>query len=893
MESLASLGPTWSITIDYSKENLAAILTSLSAKGLHAVTRPGHNDKTLYVLVKDDSNIVPGIVRELSFVKNTVPLPGTAPEQQRKLLTKKMLLSALLPSDDHLKELNQMTGTPETAFYMGFVKSYTRWLMALSVVGLGFRLFSKNAPWEFNMSFMCVVLIWSLLFIVFWGDRTEPSLLQHNPIRRLRSSSPGVPPSSVRSSFIKNIFFIPVAIQFGFLLIAFQFLCFCLEIFLRDIYAGPLKSYAPLLPTIFISVYTPILTAIYNAVIVRFVKWENSSSPEKSKMQKRFVLAFLTNYTPLFITLYVYLPLGYTMNDRMNAVTHFSSRWHIPINVAQFKINVGRYQDQYFYFTVMNQAIALFLENALPYIIVKVTQKLQDRHPLPSKEKVAKDYPEDLGIWEYVCLANRESFGGFDVNTLLTKYIIQFGFITMFSSIWPCAPLACVVFNVIALKFDIWRCLNKCSSQGFSQTDLPAESVRNIGEENLPWTSLLKFLFWISSFVSPSLVFMYKGPENTTVTPLFEKRETWLMTSPVQRDWRMVVVMAVIVEHLALLSFWTLSKIVQQPHPARGGPFIPAKNLVAPPRIDLGKVVEDSEKFMRPGAADSLPKRTKSTRGSDGLQKTVRAAEVQKGQPAENDIVQPAKIVISNDVKAEEKDDESEVEAMSKDRASDFSSSSSDERTEGSDARLPQSVEMSVSSSVAGATLPETIPTSKNYHLRHDGAGGDLKKEAARALEGLARKEAGTGAGAGSSTSKPLQHEHESKHVSSVEDQQVQLNKSSGASENKSKALGNQFVPQNLAQIPNNRAAATKVVESTPEKLATPVKTKTNEELKTPMKTRNDVSDRVSSIKSGNDSKAQYLETPKSSKHVSRSGSAKKMKKNVLGPLEKLKKKFP
>ena len=120
--------------------------------------------------------------------------------------------------------------------------------------------------------------------------------------------------------FLKQLAFIPIALVFVGVLISYQLSCFCIEIFLTDIYDGPGKSLLTLLPTVLISVFVPILTIVYNAVTDIIVKWENHDnqySKNNSILVKTFVLNFLTGYVPLIITSFIYLPFAHLVQPHL------------------------------------------------------------------------------------------------------------------------------------------------------------------------------------------------------------------------------------------------------------------------------------------------------------------------------------------------------------------------------------------------------------------------------------------------------------------------------------------------------------------------------------------------------------------------------------------------
>ncbi|CUS23888.1 LAQU0S12e02278g1_1 [Lachancea quebecensis] len=877
MVSVASLQPDWCISIDYSKENVAELLTELSAKGLHALTRPGHTNGITYVFVKNGDNKVPLIASRFAFVKNIAYMPDQSARSERQSLAQKLIKGTLILSDDDLKSLVSVTGSPAVGVYFSFAKFYTRWLMGLALVGAAFRLFSGKTAWEFNLSYAILVVLWAIGFVVTWNNRAEPEYaasLQY-------SASEAESKKSSRTVFIKKMCFIPVALQFAACLVCFQFICFLLEIFITQIYQGPLAGILALLPTVLISAYIPVLSAVYDKVLDKLVSWESSDDPVKSKLQKKFVITFLTSYVPLFITLFVYLPMGHHVNAQLASIARFCSHYNIPVLTSGFKINTTRYQKQFFYFVVTNQVIALFLENALPMILEKALPKIKgyEKSDSPIKQaevKVRKEYSEDLEIWKQACSSNMNIWGTFDVNGAFNKLIVQFGYVAMFSSIWPLAALCCVAFNIIGMKLDIWRCLGKCSIK--SVPTLASKASRQNPSSNnsmeVFWDRILIVVLWFSTLVTPALVAMYRKPSGESLASVIEKSDAWHLRSIVQTDWKTVIVFAVVFEHLAVVCYTVMGKLIGDTETKKVNDYVPAEKLEEPPHVDLEKVVEETTDFMQE------PERVQ-TQSSTVASKALNATKhSEKGNSKE--------ICTSSD--------NSGFPLVSKEQARPMqprNTQAAQPSTEGASRndvvskqeKGPNSSAQDVTSlsPVAGATVPETIPTSKNYHLRYDQKGNFLNTES--------RAKGASSSIEGQSLSDKVAEDTSRSDVSDTANVPVTQTTSSTANT----AAATQFVPSQVADTskrhvasiingggqheaqeqqatPNSGHQATKIPEHTAEKPAE----------------RNSDEQSENSSSTGSNKASHVSGTPQKSEKSSR-----KKIKGVLSPLGKLKKKFP
>lgn len=890
MVSVASLQPDWCISIEYSKENLTELLTELSAKGLHALTRPGHTNGITYVFVKNGDNKVPLIASQFAFVKNVAYLPDNSVRNERQELAQKLIKGTLIPSDGDLKSLVSATGSPAVGVYFSFAKFYTRWLMGLALVGAAFRLFSGKAAWEFNLSYAILVVLWAIGFVVTWNNRAEPEYaasLQY-------SANEAGSKNTSRVVFVKKMCFIPVAMQFAACLVCFQFICFFLEIFITQIYQGPLAGILALLPTVLISVYIPILSAVYDKVLDKLVSWENSDDPVKSKLQKKFVITFLTSYVPLFITLFVYLPMGHHVNAQLASIARFCSRYSIPVLTSGFKINTTRYQKQFFYFVVTNQIIALFLENALPMILEKALPKIKgyEKSDSPIKQaevKVSKEYPEDLDIWKQTCSSNLSVWGNFDVNGMFNKLVVQFGYVAMFSSIWPLAALFCVAFNIIGMKLDIWRCLGKCTIKSVPTSSAKSFRQKPTSQNSMEvfWDRILIVVLWFSTLVTPALVAMYRKPSGESLASVIEKRDSWHLQSIVQTDWKTVIVFAVVFEHLAVVCYTVMGKLIGDTETKKVNDYVPAEKLEEPPNVDLEKVVEETTDFMQE------PERVQ-THSSTVASKAPNATKVsQKENPKEictTSEVSGLSTTPREQARPLQPRNTQSAQPVTEDPTRNETSS---KQGNGPNASAQDTTSLSP---VAGATVPETIPTSKNYHLRYDQKGNFLNtdsraKGASISIEGQSLSDKAT-----ENTSKSDFSESANAPVTQT------------ASSPDQSAAAAQFVPsqvadtskRHIASIINGSGQHVTAHNETQEQqaMANPEHqaraSSEHQAMAKPEHVAEKPAERTSDEQSENSSstgsnKASHVSgTPQKSEKSSR-----KKIKGVLSPLGKLKKKFP
>ncbi|KAH3903157.1 Ist2p SCDLUD_000771 [Saccharomycodes ludwigii] len=559
-----------------------AINTEIDPKA-QLTTRPGINNSTSFIIfvqsslsdfiTKFNDNAVTRTLAANSTSFKVYPIDTQTEKKLKAQYYKKNLgflkingqnLFFLKNSD--LAKINEFTNT-EVSLYFYFVQNYICSLIPLSLIGCIVRYIANKSNWEFNYFYTGFVFLWSCFTINYWKYNLEPNfnskiIAGEKKIVKNELNNTG---SNDNIVFLKKLLFSPIALTFLVCLLCFQLICFFIEIFLTQIYDGKGKMILALLPTVLISVYIPLLTKFYNTVFVgRFVAWENSKDPEKSKIIKNFILVFMSNYGPLLITLFLYLPKGYLLNPELNSIRQFVSKYNIPVIQDYFEVDVNRYRSQYFYFTFTAQIIGIVTTNVLPILLEYIMCRLQGS-TIAELDKINRlnDRRESVLLIEtrkMVLTDNNSAWGSFnptgDIN-YYSKFILQFGFIIMFSTIWPLAPMVCLVLNVVMFKCDLWRLFNKCTKLETTANDTNYISIQ-------PWNEIIYLLFWLSTLVSPALIVMYKYtylPNVGVKRGDIFKRDLWFAESPIIYDWGTIFTATMIFEHIGFLINYIVSHL--------------------------------------------------------------------------------------------------------------------------------------------------------------------------------------------------------------------------------------------------------------------------------------------------------------------------------------------
>ncbi|KAL5513194.1 hypothetical protein ACEPAH_3592 [Sanghuangporus vaninii] len=210
------------------------------------------------------------------------------------------------------------------------------------------------------------------------------------------------------------------------------------------------------------------------------------------------------------------------------------------------KTDPARLQNQMFAYTVTNQAIGTFTEIGLPFIMRRIesfrsgssgsskigtSSSSGSAGPSSGSSTVTVDSGKKTNNGKRVVFEDEES-GGRDEReflarvrheaslppyTLFADYsemVTQFGYVSLWSTIWPLASVMALLNNWLELRSDAFKIATHCRRPLPFRTD-------TIG----PWLDTMSFIAWLSALTNAALVYLFRpdyitpssSPE-TTVT---------------------------------------------------------------------------------------------------------------------------------------------------------------------------------------------------------------------------------------------------------------------------------------------------------------------------------------------------------------------------------------
>ncbi|WWC97550.1 hypothetical protein V866_004434 [Kwoniella sp. B9012] len=433
---------------------------------------------------------------------------------------------------------------PPVHLYFNFLTTYTLSLLPLSIISVLFYLFTPSDSYPPLYAFLlsiystAFVAIWRIKerkLAVKWGTRgcesvavgrLRPEYVANLGLDKRENKGDAVDLVQAGNDIkrdIKVTASVPIIIACGVGLGVVLLGIFMLEAFVGQAYDGFGKEVVPLLPTALFAIIVPQIVAAYGVLARSMVKWEDHPTPvgaEKSLTAKTFAMNAIVAYLGLFLSAYIYVPFGSFIMAR---VQHKLTKQE-TISVSdtpeiaglgprtsgkeQKGIKAGRLKGQLFAYTVTNQVVNAFLELGLPFIMrfvddwragkTTLKETIKTRGNNNSTEKVPRD--DDEVEKKFLEKVERElALPDYSLFTDYAEMVTQFGYVTIWSIVWPLAPVFALINNYVELRSDALKiCKHVRRPVG--------DRVETIGS----WLETLSIISWIGAITNSTLIYLFR-----------------------------------------------------------------------------------------------------------------------------------------------------------------------------------------------------------------------------------------------------------------------------------------------------------------------------------------------------------------------------------------------
>lgn len=268
------------------------------------------------------------------------------------------------------------------------------------------------------------------------------------------------------------------------------------------------------LPTILLALALPRIAERLEGVAEAITKFENhriADSYESSLTQKKFILSIITNYLPILITAFIYVPFGEDivpwLSIQMKTLSgSFGAKYIKVENLTDldgdglFDVDSGRLRDEVIALALTGQVSSFFEENIMPFGKRKVAQWWRDYRASRARDStlmyMADDDPAEA---EFLQSARHQStLEPYNVQDDIAEIVLQFGYLALFSPVWPLISIGFLINNIVELRTDFLKITTE------HQRPAPVRS-EGIG----PWITSLDILTSAGSITTGAIVHLF------------------------------------------------------------------------------------------------------------------------------------------------------------------------------------------------------------------------------------------------------------------------------------------------------------------------------------------------------------------------------------------------
>ncbi|CAO3589868.1 unnamed protein product [Absidia cylindrospora] len=435
-------------------------------------------------------------------------------------------------NDDDLWNIRNHFGE-KIAFYFAFLQFYFLWLAVPA--GLGVLVYFTHSN-TLSIWYSLSMLAWGIAFTEMW-KRKQMELAVRWGVRncskheKRRAAFKGdttvadqvtgeeMPFVPAWKIVLRRGLTIPgVALGAVFLLVIVASV-FTLQLFLHEYYTGPFHKILHYAPTVGYVLLIPTMSGVYSKWVRLLTNWEmhkTETSWEYNYTQKIFVTNFLVGYLSLFFIAWIYIPFGDHVLPYLN---------EFNISHDHQKVDFQRLQDQLVYFVVTGQIVGFLTEMVVPYLMSRLMPKAKQisakvihsgsstANNDSNQEEATDISTSSTGDAEFIKKLNREvGLEEYNIYTDYVEMVIQFGYVSMFSPVWPLTALCCIANNWVELRSDAV----KICKYTRRPAPLRAESIG-------PWLRNMETIVWLSSITMGSFAYLFHPTTNlhSSYVPLY------------------------------------------------------------------------------------------------------------------------------------------------------------------------------------------------------------------------------------------------------------------------------------------------------------------------------------------------------------------------------------
>ncbi|KAF2739811.1 hypothetical protein EJ04DRAFT_559707 [Polyplosphaeria fusca] len=472
---------------------------------------------SMYHLVNwQQSNGGAGIVPQTGKWENVASIFPLHNHRKNQELMGRLSRTIFLSEED-LDRIRDLWGS-KVAFYFAFLQTYFLFLTFPCAAGVLAWAFLP----KYSLGFALIVGVWCTVFIEYWKIK-EVDLSIRWGVRGVGGLKVNRPQFVYEREFVdsggrvihyfprwkritRQLCVIPFIMVSTLLLGLLIVIVFAMETLIGEVYNGPYKFYLEYLPTVALAVFLPYISNGLESIAAAMTEYENHRTADYHEMsltQKIFVLNSVTNYLPIFLTAFVYIPFGHRIIPQLQHLIHDTFQLGDTKGNFVFESDTDRLRNEVIALTVTGQLSSAFEELALPYLKMQFHHWYRNFKSKRSRQhgEVTQSDGDDPSERRFLRRARRQgAMEAYDVQEDIAEMVLQYGYLALFSPVWPLIPIGFLVNNWFELRGDVFKiCVEH-------QRPAPVRSD-GLG----PWVSSLELLTWLGSMSSAAIVHLFDG----------------------------------------------------------------------------------------------------------------------------------------------------------------------------------------------------------------------------------------------------------------------------------------------------------------------------------------------------------------------------------------------
>lgn len=420
----------------------------------------------------------------------------------------------------------------KVAFYFAFLQTYFRFLAFPCAAGVLAWAFLP----QYSLVFALSIGVWCTVFLEYWKIKQEDLAIRWDVrgVGNLKANRPqfqhegtGVDAAGRVIHYFprwkritRQLLVLPFVVVSTVFLGALIAIVFAIETFISEAYEGPYKFYLvslnsimvpphadlrqEYLPTVMLGVFLPYATSFLEDIAEKLTEYENHRTADHHEMsltQKIFVLNSITNYLPIFITAFLYVPFG----SRVIPILQYCIDKVLggkERGTISFTADPDRLRNEVIALTLTGQVSGAVEELALPWLKTQFKQWWRDRRTTKMHGRGMSGHqlaPDDPGEAKFLRRARRQALRPeYNVQDDIAEMVIQFGYLALFSPVWPLVPIGFFINNWFELRSDFLKISLEHQRPAPTRSD-------GLG----PWIASLEALTWLGSLSSAAIVHLF------------------------------------------------------------------------------------------------------------------------------------------------------------------------------------------------------------------------------------------------------------------------------------------------------------------------------------------------------------------------------------------------